>query len=238
MSILDGLAPSRVAPSSVARPERRAAVVREPRLDLGDPGRCPGYSCLTICLFDDSGSVAGPTGADPVSNRYQEATLAFQRLARRCRCGRCQAAVVHFDLVGSCSPTRLARRVPRPLLEALAVPSQGAGTSFIGPGLAAVARLVEDADDARELALVAFSDFELFDTDVDRLLGDLAHFPGRIHAVVLGGRRDLVLDPNVQITRLTAESAPGATARALLRSLTASRPGARVPDEPTLGSRS
>lgn len=236
MNALDGLVPSCVAPSSLARPERRVAAVREPRLDLGHPGRCPGHSSLTICLFDDSGSVAAPAGADPVSNRYREATLAFELLARRCRCRRCQAAVVHFDLVGGCPPTRLVRRVPRPLLEALAVPPQAAGTSFLGPGLAAVARLIEAAGEVRDFSLVVFSDFELFDADVDRLLGDLAHFPGGVRAVVLGGRRDLVFDSSVQVTRLTSQSAPGATARALLRSLTAGRPGARVPDELADGS--
>lgn len=232
------LQPSRVAASSVRAPAvTRERADKDPRLKLGDPGRCPGHSSLTTCLFDDSGSVAGPVGTDPVSNRYREAVAAFEALAKRCRCGRCQAAVIHFDLVGGCGPTPLARRAPRSLLQALAVPIAGAGASLLGPSLAEAVRLVDDAPDVRELALVVFSDFELFDPDRDRLLKDLAGFPGRVHAVVLGGRVPAGLDPAIQATTLTDTDAPGATARALLRSLSAGRRGARVASEPAAESR-
>jgi hypothetical protein len=232
------LQPSRVAASSVRGPAvTRQHAGQEPHLQLGDPGHCPGHPSLTICLFDDSGSVAGPVGTDPMSNRYQEAAAAFQALSRRCRCGRCWAAVIHFDLVGGCGPTSLARRAPRSLIQALAVPTEAAGVSLLGPGLAEAVRLVEGASDVRELALVVFSDFELFDPDLDRLLTDLAGFPGRVHAVILGGHVPAGLDPAIQVTALTSADAPGATARALLRSLSVGRRGARIASEPAAGSR-
>lgn len=65
------LQPSRVAMSSIRGPAiSNQPGSRKSRFVLGDPGRCPSHSSLTICLFDDSGSVAGPIGTDPVSNRY------------------------------------------------------------------------------------------------------------------------------------------------------------------------
>lgn len=229
---------SRVAVSSLQGPAvTHQPAARDPRFQLGDPGRCPGHSSLTICLFDDSGSVAGPVGTDPVSNRYGEAAAAFRALAKRCRCGQCQAAVIHFDLAGGCGPTSLARRVPRRLLQALALPADAAGASLLEPSLAETAQLVEDAAGVRELALVVFSDFELFDPDLDRLLADLAGFPGPVHAVVLGGHVPPGLGPAIQVTPLTADDVPGAAARALLRSLSAGRRGARVAGSPAAGSR-
>lgn len=232
------LQPSRVAMSSIRGPAiSNQPGSRKSRFALGDPGRCPSHSSLTICLFDDSGSVAGPIGTDPVSNRYGEAAAAFQALARRCRCGQCQAAVIHFDLVGGCEPTTLVRRVPSRLLRALAIPTDAAGASLMGPSLAEVARLVERTGGVRELSLVVFSDFELFDPNLDGLLTDLARFPGQVHAVVLGGHAPPGLDPTVSVTQLTGADAPGATARTLLRSLSAGRLGARVASEEAAGHR-
>lgn len=46
----------------------------------------------------------------------------------------------------------------------------------MGPSLAEVARLVERTGGVRELSLVVFSDFELFDPNLDGLLTDLARF--------------------------------------------------------------
>jgi len=227
------LQPSRVAPSSLraASVSRQKGSDRQPRFELGDPGRCPGHPSFTICLFDDSGSVAGPVGTDPLSNRYREAAAAFHALARNCRCGQCRAAVVHFDLVGGCEPVRLARRVPHSLVETLAVPPEASGLSVLGSGLDQATRMASVAMDVRDLNLVVFSDFELFDPNLERVLADLAAFPGQVHAVVLGGHSGVTLDPVIQVTRLTTEDVPGATARALLRSLTAGRRGARIPAE-------
>lgn len=107
----------------------------------------------------------------------------------------------------------------------------------MGPSLAEVARLVERTGGVRELSLVVFSDFELFDPNLDGLLTDLARFPGQVHAVVLGGHAPPGLDPTVSVTQLTGADAPGATARTLLRSLSAGRLGARVASEEAAGHR-
>ena len=223
---------SRVASSSLVVTSGRPQRESRRRYELGSPGLCSGRANLTICLFDDSGSVAAPAGNDPLSNRYREASTAFHSLARRCLCGQCRAAVLHFDLVGGCGPTSTRWPLAKALTAALTTPPQAAGASLIGPSLAEVSRLVEQDDGRSDLRLVVFSDFELFDPDADRLLADMARFPGSVHAVVLGTSTRVAFDPVVQVTHLTYGSAPGAAARALLRSLSAGRIGARVPDEP------
>ena len=223
---------SRVASSSLVVTSGRPQRESRRRYELGSPGLCSGRANLTICLFDDSGSVAAPAGNDPLSNRYREASTAFHSLARRCLCGQCRAAVLHFDLVGGCGPTPMRWPLSKMLTAALRTPPWAEGSSLIGPGLAEVSRLVEQDDGKSDLRLVVFSDFELFDPDADRLLADMAHFPGSVHAVVLGASTRATFDPVVEVTHLTYGSAPGAAARALLRSLSAGRSGARIPDEP------
>jgi len=233
MKLLGGLQPSAVVQGAVlGYPSPIAA--GQPHLMVGDPGRCPGDASLTIAIFDDSGSVAGPAGSDPVSNRYAEARAAFDALARRCRCGQCHAAVLHFDLVGGAGPLPLKRRVPGSLSQALTIPPDACGCSLLGPSLAAASRIVEGAPSARDLALVVFSDFQLFDADLERVLADMADFPGEVQAVALGANPDIGgLDPGITVTRLTANDPPGALGRALLRSLAHGRPGARIPPDPS-----
>lgn len=231
MKLLGGLLPSAVAKGAVlGYPSPIAA--GQPHLMVGDPGRCPGDGSLTIAIFDDSGSVTGPAGGDPVSNRYAEARAAFDALARRCRCGQCQAAVLHFDLVGGAGPLPLKRRIPGTLSRALAIPPDAVGCSLLGPSLAAAARIVDSAPSVRNLSLIVFSDFQLFDDDLDRVLADMAGFPGEVCAVVLGANPDIGgLDPGITVTKLTANDPPGALGRALLRSLAHGRRGARIPPD-------
>lgn len=237
MSPLGGLRPSQIAGSGVLGYPAPDLPQQRHQLVVGDPGRCPGHPTLTIAIFDDSGSVIAPAGNDPVSNRYAEAKAAFNALARRCRCGRCMVAVLHFDLVGGAGPLPLKRRVPRAVQRALAIPPDAAGCSLLAPSLAAVARMVENVPNVRSLALVVFSDFQLFDDDPERVLSDLAGFPGEVHAVALGSSPDITgLDPGITLTRLTSSDAPGALGRALLRSLSHGRRGARIPsDSPERG---
>lgn len=237
MNTLGGLRPSQVAGSGVLGYPAPVLPQQRHQLVVGDPGRCPGHPTLTIVIFDDSGSVIAPAGNDPVSNRYAEAAAAFDALARRCRCGRCLAAVLHFDLVGGAGPLPLRRRVPRAVQRALATPPDAAGCSLLGPSLAAAARTVDGVPSVRSLALVVFSDFQLFDDDLGRVLADLAGFPGEVHAVALGSSPDTTgLDPGITVTRLTNDDAPGALGRALLRSLAHGRRGARIPsDSPDRG---
>lgn len=230
MKLLGGLQPSAVVQGAVLGYSSPIAA-GQPHLMVGDPGRCPGDASLTIAIFDDSGSVTGPAGSDPVSNRYAEARAAFDALARRCRCGQCQAAVLHFDLVGGAGPLPLKRRVPGSLSQALTIPPDAVGCSLLGPSLAAAARIVDSATSVRNLSLIVFSDFQLFD-DLDRVLADMAGFPGEVHAVVLGANPDIGgLDSGITVTKLTANDPPGALGRALLRSLAHGRPGARIPPD-------
>lgn len=226
----------RIAPGRVLGSGYRGESQHQIRLVLGTPGRCPGHANLTIAVFDDSGSVAGPAGSDPVSNRYVEAHAAFQALAKNCRCGQCQAAVVHFDLIGGAGPLPLKRQVPREVAQALRAPG-GAGTSLLGPSLAEVNQIVQAATSVEEFTLVAFTDFELFDIDTPQLIRDMSEFPGEVHAVCLGlgvpPELAANVDERVHITMLDPhDSAPGAAARTLLRAMSTNRKGARVAPEP------
>jgi len=238
MSTHGGLQLSRITSGALLGSPMPSLPDQRHQLVVGDPGRCPGQPSLTITIFDDSGSVIAPAGNDPVSNRYVEAAAAFDALARRCRCGQCLAAVLHFDLVAGAGPVPLKRRVPGVVQRALAIPPDAAGCSLLGPSLAAAARMVEAVPSIRNLALVVFSDFQLFDADPERVLSDLAGFPGEVHAVALGGSPGISgLDPPITVTRLTSGDASGALGRALLRSLAQERRGARIPaDTPTPAS--
>jgi hypothetical protein len=237
MSTPGGLQLSRITTGAVLGYPASRVPGQPHRLIVGDPGRCPGQPSLTITIFDDSGSVAAPAGNDPVSNRYAEAAAAFDALARRCRCGHCLAAVLHFDLVAGAGPVPLKKRVPGVVQRTLAIPPQAAGCSLLGPSLAAAARMVEAVPSIRNLALVVFSDFQLFDPDPERVLADLAAFPGEVHAVALGSSPGITgLDPPITVTQLTSADSPGALGRALLRSLSRERRGARIrADPPTPG---
>jgi hypothetical protein len=85
------------------------------------------------------------------------------------------------------------------------------------------------AHPGHDLVGVIVSDFELSDFDPSEVFTRLRAFPGRIHAVVLGGNvpPDLVAADNITVTPLSAGDAPGAFAAALHRSLTATRVAAR-----------
>lgn len=195
---------------------------------LGDAGRCSGHPTLVITVFDNSGSVTSPAGSDPVSNRYEEARQAFRAVARRCRCGRCLGAVLHFDLVGAVPPTPLTRRLMSRLETGLRVPAGGAGCSLLGPSLAQAYEIAQQHPE-HQTTLVVLSDFELFDPKPTQLLSSLASFPGDVHAVVLGGReRDGADDPRIQVTPIRRDDPPGALARTVFASLTAHRPGRRL----------
>ena len=128
------LLPSPIAASRLFRhrgPARRPSP--ETRLLLGDPGRCGEQPTLVITVFDDSGSVTSPAGADPVANRYQEARRALRAVARRCRCGQCLGSVLHFDLVAGVAPTALTKRLVSGLEAGLRSPADGMGSSVLGP---------------------------------------------------------------------------------------------------------
>lgn len=185
---------------------------------------------LNINLFDNSGSVASGGGNDPVGRRYLEALLAIQHVGAHCRCGRELTATIHFDTPtsGDLAPTPMTKPNLPAIIRSLAIPPDGAGSSCLGPSFRAAQQLIAQHPDHRPV-LVALTDFELFDGDVDRLLDEFIDVPGDVHAVVLRSTppAKLAAAPHVITTRIDYTSQPGAVARAVFAALTATRPHAR-----------
>ena len=218
-------ATSRLLSASLLATGSTMDTARPSKLRLGPAGRCPGKPTLVIAIADDSGSVAAPGGADPISNRYQEMRLAFKAVADACLCRKELAAIVHFDTPhGDVVPQRLSRRGLRALDAGLRVPAGGAGISELRPALTR-ARALADARPTHEAVLVIFSDFELFDDRPGDLADELASFPGDVHACVLGSRESIQVDGVDEVTTVCYDDPPGAIARALLCGLTVHRKG-------------
>jgi hypothetical protein len=203
----------------------RSPVVPGP-IRLPHPGRPAPFPTLLIAVFDDSGSVTGPAGSDPLSGRYDEARQAFSAIARRGSTHEL-GAVVHFDTPcsGDVDPLPILRRTMLALRAALQVPPDASGSSELGSSVLRAHELAAAHPDHRS-TLVVFSDFQLFDADPAAVLRDLAAFPGEVHAVVLGGRLPQgVLDARIQRTDITHDHPRGALALALFGSLTTHRRG-------------
>jgi hypothetical protein len=184
---------------------------------------------LLIAVFDNSGSVMGPQGTDALSNRYAEVEHAFSVVARR-GSPRELGAIIHFDTPssGEVAPTPLTRQGLVRLRAGLHPPTDGAGTSDLGPSLARATELAKRHPE-HETTLVVLSDFFLTDSDPGTVLSDLAAFSGTVHAVVLGGRPTAgLLSKDITTTVVTHESRPGVVARALFAGLVAHRPGSHV----------
>jgi hypothetical protein len=194
------------------------------RIVLGSPGRCPHTPVLTTMLFDNSGSVS--TGNDPIGNRYDEAKLAVEAIARRCRCQRELAAIVHFDYPTSrcVAPTPLDRLGLRTIHAGLGIPTDSRGISELGPSLKRAYKLAAEHPDYRHVLVIA-SDFELFDPDVPKVLEDVRSFPGQVFAVVLRSEPPQILvdDEKVAVVRIGYDDEAGAVARAIFESLTVYR---------------
>ncbi len=197
-------------------------------ISLPPPGPCPSHPTLVIIAFDNSGSVTG--GNDPVGNRFEEASVAINHLARRCRCGQEQVVLRTFDLGTSSDvgPLTITRKGPKELSEALCVPSAPAyGSSCLGPSLAEAERLAAAHGD-HEVVLVVFSDFELLDSDTSAVLGRLRRFgeqPNRqAHAVVFRSDPPAQLENGaVVVTHVPVDTPRGAVARAVFNALLAAR---------------
>lgn len=220
--------PSGILPGGVI-PVRDFPPEREPWIELGWPGIEPKRPCLVIVNFDDSGSVTAPQGNDPVGNRFEEARRAIKLVADWTYSSRSKLAVLHFDHpLGASGVVALNDwHLQRTLDPSLRNPG-GWGTSDLLPSVAQMERLAAAHPDHDAIGVVV-SDFELTDADPSEVLSRLRAFPGRIHAVVLGGQvpPDLVDADNVTTTPLSPGDPPGAFASALHRSLTATRRAAR-----------
>ncbi|WP_437770493.1 hypothetical protein [Arthrobacter sp. KNU40] len=200
---------------------------RQPTIQLGNPGRCPSGLTLVIIITEESGSLGGPAGNDPISNRYNEARHAVTVLARHCRCGRCLAAVIHFDTPTSrcIDPTPLTRTGKLRILSGLAVPPDAAGSSYLGPGLAAAEAIAARHPD-HEVVLIILTDWELFDTNLPELLARLTTFKGSLFAVGLrNSPPESLAGPMITSLTIRPESPPGSLARAVFAGLTAHRQG-------------
>lgn len=199
-----------------------------PPISLPPIGKCPDHPTLVILAFDNSGSVTG--GNDPVGNRFEEASVAVNHLAKRCRCGQEQVALRTFDLGTSSDigPLTLDRKGPKELHEALRVPAAPAyGSSCLGPSLAEAERLAAAHRD-HEVVLVVFSDFELLDGDTGAVLCRLERFAEQpncqAHGVVLRSSPPTQLESSaVFVTHIPVDSPRGAVARAVLGALVAAR---------------
>jgi hypothetical protein len=216
-------------PRLVAGPRRIGAGRRRgepgyPPILLPHPGPCADHPTLVICLFDNSGSVTG--GNDPIGNRFLEIKIAVKRVGRRCRCRQELVAILHFDrgTGGDAGPVALDRQGQAELDRALAIPVRGFGISELGPSLTDAYRLAK-ALPGHRATLIAFTDFELFDGDLSRVLDEFCSFPGAVHAAVLRSEPPprLTADPSVMVTRILLDSRPGAVARAAFDALTMGR---------------
>ncbi|WP_280209123.1 hypothetical protein [Nocardia cyriacigeorgica] len=195
--------------------------------NLPDPGRCSGDKTLTIAVFDDSPSVAGLGGSDPISQRYREARIAFRHLAQACDCDKEFAAVLHFDhpSSGDVPPARIRGRSLRHINRGLRQPREF-GTSELAHALSA-ATVMAERFDSDHIQLVVFSDFMLTDPEPEPVYAALLNFPGTVHAVVLTAKAPYQLsnEAAVTVTHIDSGSESGEVAGALLRSLTEHRIG-------------
>jgi uncharacterized protein with von Willebrand factor type A (vWA) domain len=103
-----------------------------------------------------------------------------------------------------------------------------AASSNLGPSLHAAYEAAA-GHSQHQAALVVASDFQLFDPDLERVLADMAAFPGKVHAVVLRATppAQLMQDARVTVTAVNYDSPVGAVARAVFGSLTTSRVGSK-----------
>lgn len=203
---------------SLSRPEKSGGT--SPDYDLGDPRRPAAVPTLLIAIADDSASVTGSGGSDPLANRYAEMDRAFCTIARRGSRHEL-ASVLHFDSPSDAdvAPRPLTSRSVRALRQALRAPTGGHGSSQLGPSLRRATALAR-AHAKHAATLVVLSDFALLDADVGEVLAELAAFPGDVHAVLLGGdASEHNFDPSITVTPVHQGDPAGSVARALFASL-------------------
>jgi len=188
---------------------------------LGHPGSCPEHPALNLFLTDDSASITGMAGNDPLARRYDEARRAIEHIGRACDCGKELVSVIHFDYpsrwVGP--PQRLQARGIFRLRSGLR--SDGLpGSSDLGPALDKAERLARQHSEA-SATLVVMTDFFLTDREPRPVLDQLISFDGHVHAVSLGAEPPAMLlqADHVTTSMITSRSEPGATAQAVFDAL-------------------
>lgn len=188
---------------------------------LGHPGTCPEHPALYMFLTDDSASITGMAGNDPLARRYDEVRRATEHIGRDCDCGKELVAIIHFDYP-SCRdvpPQRLHRLGMHRLRSGLR--SDGLpGSSDLGPALDKAEHLARQHPDATA-TLVVMTDFFLTDRDPRTVLDQLISFDGHVHAVSLGAEPPtrLLQDDHVTTSMITSRSEPGTTAQAVFDAL-------------------
>lgn len=203
-------------------------IARLRRVALGTPGRCPRRPVLIITNCDDSGSVSG--GNDPLGHRYDELSYALEKVGRRCSCGQCMAAIIHFDVPSDADvpPTPITRKGMKKVAEGLRVPSRPA-SSNLGPALNEAYKIANTYRKTHDLVLVVATDFELFDSNVEQVLQSVVGFPGDVHALVLNTEpREILIDsPNVTVSQVDPRTSTGDVAKSVFATITRPRVGAK-----------
>lgn len=212
-----GLLPDSVIATQTDRPRTTSRPELKPRLVLPEVGTCPGHAVDLIALIDNSPSVIGPGGNDPMSNRIGELRMAIRHFAASCRCRRERISLISFDCPSGATVLRqtLARSGLRRLDHGLSRMRTDPGSSSLGPSLDISEQI---SSEARGKALVVvFTDFLLTDDHPDDVLDHFQSLEANKHAVVLGSQPPAVLeaDPTVTVSRIGPSSQPGAVATAL-----------------------
>ena len=223
---------TRLQPHDVARPRVATREHRTPNTTkggLGSPGVCSGDATLQIWIFDDSGSVTGVGGTDPVAQRYREARTALRHVARACSCGVERVGILHFDAdKDRVRPTRIGGLGELWLQRGLQVPIGAQGTSDLLAALQVAEEWADQASDGTSVQLVVFSDFALTDDDPDDVIRRMESFSGEVTACVLGPGIWPGADSRVRVRHVASSVGRWSFARAVLGELTHDRPGAGV----------
>lgn len=221
-------------PSALQQPTLQGHPVssarRVEKLELGWPGFDPAHPSLDVLDFDHSGSVNAPGGTDPIGNRFREAERAINTVKKWTMTDRPKVAIIHFDqpsLGNSGIVPLVSAEAQQRLRSSLCCPADGAGSSDLEPSLTEAEKMAA-ANSDHDVRLTIFSDFALTDHDPAAVFRRLKVFPGKVHAVVLGNPPPVMLiETNVMITTIGQTDSPGALARAMYRSLVATRRRAR-----------
>lgn len=192
----------------------------EPPILLPACSKCRHRPTLTVFLFDESGSVQSRSDpARPIANRRAETSVVIDHLGT-CRCGNELVAFVYFG-TGShdLEPTPLTTVGVGIIRSALANPAP-ATSSCMATALDKAKAIASRYPD-HDVAIVAYTDFELFDSDVGGVLAEFASVDATPHAVVLHSPvpEALESDSRVTVTHIRWDSTRGAVAHALLPTL-------------------